>query len=102
MDHMRKAVNKVWGCVMHWNHTPATQRLLLVVLLERVLPFLDKPLLLTDYLMDSLDSGILSDAFVPLVHTFLENILTEISFAGGAVSLLALQGIFTLIQNHNL
>lgn len=77
MDHMRKAVNKVWGCVMHWNHTPATQRLLLVVLLERVLPFLDKPLLLTDYLMDSLDSG-------------------------GAISLLALQGIFTLIQNHNL
>ncbi|KAJ1520775.1 hypothetical protein ONE63_003869 [Megalurothrips usitatus] len=77
MDHMRKAVNKVWGCVMHWNHTPATQRMLLVVLLERVLPFLDKPLLLTDYLMDSLDSG-------------------------GAVSLLALQGIFTLIQNHNL
>ena len=77
MDHMRKAVNKVWGCVMHWDHTPATHRLLLVVLLERVLPFLDKPLLLTDYLMDSLDSG-------------------------GAVSLLALQGIFTLIQNHNL
>lgn len=70
---MRKAVNKMWGCVMHWDHTPATQRLLLVVLLERVLPFLDKPLLLTDYLMDSLDSGqshVFSHVFT--VHIFLK------------------------------
>jgi len=34
-----------------------THQQLLVVLLERVLPHLDKPLLLTDYLMDSLDMG---------------------------------------------
>lgn len=108
MDHMRKAVNKVWGCVMHWDHTPATQRLVLVVLLERILPFLDKPLLLTDYLMDSLDSGTLT-SFRLLHHrcSYTKEVLVLhfpmfLIFPGGAISLLALQGIFTLIQNHNL
>lgn len=62
---------------MLWEHSPTTQKQLLVVLLERVLPHLEKPLLLTDFLMDSLD-------------------------VGGPVSLLALQGIFTMIQVHNL
>lgn len=62
---------------MLWDHTPATQKQLLIVLLERVLPHFDKPLLLTDFLMDSLD-------------------------VGGPVSLLALQGIFTMIQEHNI
>uniref|UniRef100_A0A6M2DVY6 Putative nucleolar protein n=1 Tax=Xenopsylla cheopis TaxID=163159 RepID=A0A6M2DVY6_XENCH len=62
---------------MNWEHTKTTHRLLLVVLLERVLPYLDKPILLTDFLMDSLD-------------------------VGGPISLLALQGVFTLIQEHNL
>ncbi|CAG9860582.1 unnamed protein product [Phyllotreta striolata] len=72
-----KCLNKVWHCVMHWEHTPQTQKQLLIVLLERVLTHLDKPLLLTDFLMDSLD-------------------------VGGPISLLALQGIFTMIQVHNL
>lgn len=59
LDHaaMRKALNKCWPCVMNWEHTRTTHRLLLVVLLERVLPYLDKPILLTDFLMDSLDVG---------------------------------------------
>lgn len=62
---------------MLWEHTPSTHKQLLIVLLERVLPHLEKPLLLTDFLMDSLD-------------------------VGGPVSLLALQGVFTMIQVHNL
>jgi U3 small nucleolar RNA-associated protein 19 len=62
---------------MLWEHTPRTHKQLLIVLLERVLPHLEKPLLLTDFLMDSLD-------------------------VGGPVSLLALQGIFTMIKDHNL
>ncbi|KAG5895422.1 hypothetical protein JTB14_037581 [Gonioctena quinquepunctata] len=72
-----KCLNKVWHCVMHWEHTPQTHKQMLIVLLERVLAHLEKPLLLTDFLMDSLD-------------------------VGGPVSLLALQGIFTMIQVHNL
>lgn len=62
---------------MRWEHTPQTHKQLLIVLLETLLPHLEKPLLLTDFLMDSLDIG-------------------------GPVSLLALQGIFTMIQVHNL
>lgn len=58
---------------MHWEHTPLTHKKMLIVLLERVLTNLEKPLLLTDFLMDSLD-------------------------VGGSISLLALQGIFTMIQ----
>ncbi|XP_055701877.1 nucleolar complex protein 4 homolog B isoform X2 [Phlebotomus papatasi] len=74
---IRRNINKSWACVMHWQHTEATHQKVLMVLLERVLPHLDKPLALTDFLMDSLD-------------------------AGGAISLLAFQGVFTLIQEHNL
>lgn len=73
----RKNLNKVWSCIMLWQHSVSTHKQLLILLLEKVLSNLDKPLLLTDFLMDSLD-------------------------VGGPVSLLALQGIFTLIQVHNL
>ncbi|XP_044252320.1 nucleolar complex protein 4 homolog B [Tribolium madens] len=72
-----RALNKVWHCVMLWDHSPQTHKQLLIVLLERVLPHLEKPLFLTDFLMDSLD-------------------------VGGPISLLALQGIFTMIQVYNL
>ncbi|KAB0793602.1 hypothetical protein PPYR_13222 [Photinus pyralis] len=73
----KRYLNKIWNCLMLWQHTPATHKQLLIVLLERVLPHLEKPLLMTDFLMDSLD-------------------------VGGPVSLLALQGMFTMIQVHNL
>ncbi|XP_044759843.1 nucleolar complex protein 4 homolog B [Coccinella septempunctata] len=73
----RKVLNKIWCCVMQWEHTKATHKQVLIVLLENVLKYLEKPLFLTDFLMDSLDIG-------------------------GPVSLLALQGIFTMIQVHNL
>lgn len=73
----KRSLNKIWNCVMLWEHTPATHKQLLIVLLEKVLPYLDKPLMLTDFLMDSLDIG-------------------------GPVSLLALQGIFIMIQTYNL
>jgi len=56
-DHLHRWLNRVWGIVIRWEHSFATHQQLLVVLLERVLPHLDKPLLLTDYLMDSLDMG---------------------------------------------
>ncbi|XP_055644996.1 nucleolar complex protein 4 homolog A [Toxorhynchites rutilus septentrionalis] len=75
--YVRKQINKTWSCVMNWKHDEVTHRQLLILLLEKILPHLDKPMLLTDFLMDSLD-------------------------VGGAISMLALQGIFVMIQQHNL
>lgn len=74
---VRRNVNKVWNVVVQWPHDDITHRQLLVLLLEKVLVYLDKPTMLTDYLMDSLD-------------------------VGGQISLLALQGIFVLIHKHNM
>ncbi|XP_054731297.1 nucleolar complex protein 4 homolog A [Anastrepha obliqua] len=75
----RKCINKVWLSLMQWTDgmQEPVHRQMLIILLERILPHLEKPILLTDFLMDSLDCG-------------------------GPVSLLALQGIFILIQKHNI
>lgn len=62
---------------MHWKLTPVLHKQLLIVLLERVMPHLEKPVLMTDFLMDSLD-------------------------ADGPIGLLALQGVFILVTKHNL
>lgn len=74
---LRRNVNKVWNFVIQWPHNEVTQRQLLVLLLEKVMPYLEKPTLLTDYLMDSLDMG-------------------------GPIALLSLQGIFILIHKYNM
>jgi len=74
---VRKALNKVWSCVIVWRHSETSLKQLLIVLLEKILEHLDKPILLTDLLMESLDMG-------------------------GTIGLLALQGIFILIHKHNL
>ncbi|XP_029679254.1 nucleolar complex protein 4 homolog B isoform X1 [Formica exsecta] len=74
---VKRALNKVWGCVMHWELTPQLHEQLLLVLLERVMPHLEKPILLTDFLMDSLD-------------------------VDGPIGVLALQGVFVLVTKHNL
>lgn len=76
-QEMRKALNKTWSCMTLWKHTEESHKQLLIILLEKILVHLDKPIMLTDFLMESLDIG-------------------------GAISLLALQGIFILIQQHNL
>lgn len=54
---MRKNLNKAWNCAVLWDLTEQTHKQLLIVLLEKILPHLDKPVLLTDFLMDSLDVG---------------------------------------------
>lgn len=53
----RKCLNKVWACAVMWTLNDTTHKQFLVVLLERILSHLDKPVLLTDFLMDSLDVG---------------------------------------------
>lgn len=57
---VRKNLNKIWGCIIQWTNDGLTDHLhkqLLVLLLEKILCHLDKPILLTDFLMDSLDVG---------------------------------------------
>lgn len=55
----RKNMNKVWACILQWTNdlSEHTHKQLLVVLIEKILCHLDKPILLTDFLMDSLDIG---------------------------------------------
>lgn len=53
----RKSLNKVWSCAVLWTLSDTTHKQFLIVLLERILSHLDKPVLLTDFLMDSLDVG---------------------------------------------
>lgn len=55
--YTRKNLNKVWSCVMLWELSETTHKQMLIILLEKVLNHLDKPVLLTDFLMDSLDVG---------------------------------------------
>lgn len=74
---LKRYINKAWNHMVKWHHNEVTQRQVLLLLLEKVLVHLDKPQLLADYLMDSLD-------------------------VGGSVSLLALQLIFVLIHKYNL
>ncbi|XP_011863185.1 PREDICTED: nucleolar complex protein 4 homolog B [Vollenhovia emeryi] len=76
-SNVKRVLNKVWACVMHWELTPQLHKQLLIVLLERIMSHLEKPVLLTDFLMDSLD-------------------------ADGPVGVLALQGVFVLVTKHNL
>lgn len=58
-------------------HAPELHRSILLIINERVIPYMTKPTLLSDYLTDSYN-------------------------AGGLVSLLALNGLFTLMHKHNL
>lgn len=73
----KRLLNKVWSCIMQWELSPKIHKQLLIVLLERVIQHLEKPVLLTDFLMNSLDCD-------------------------GTISLLALQGVFILVTKHNL
>lgn len=65
---VRKNLNKVWACIVQWtnNLTEITHKQLLVVLIEKILCHLDKPILLTDFLMDSLDIGTYGIAILPI------------------------------------
>lgn len=97
----RKCINKVWNNLIVWLDTEVTENVhkqILIVLLERILTHLEKPVMLTDFLMDSLDCGKCCRAKT----TFFYFSYNFPYFTGGAVSLLALQGVFTLIQKHNI
>ncbi|KAH8291572.1 hypothetical protein KR018_000847 [Drosophila ironensis] len=76
----RKRLNKLWKSIISASSgmDEKLHRQVLVVLLERVINHLEDPIQLTDFLMDSL-------------HQF-----------DGPIALLALQGIFSLMQKQNI
>ena len=55
---VRKYLNNAWRCAIKWDFSDhGTHKQILIVLLETIMPHLEKPVLLTDFLMDSLDVG---------------------------------------------
>lgn len=75
---IKRNINKTWMNIMQWNcQQEHIHRQVLIILLEKCMPHIAKPLLLTDFFMESLN-------------------------VGGPISLLGFQGIFILIQYHNL
>ncbi|XP_045119278.1 nucleolar complex protein 4 homolog [Portunus trituberculatus] len=73
----RHALNLIWSAILKSPLTPDLYRRVLVALPDLAMPHLDKPLALTGFFMESYNMG-------------------------GAISLLALQGVFILINKHNL
>nr|CAG4651775.1 EOG090X04ZD [Triops cancriformis] len=73
----KKYYSSVWRQVLTYRLTPALYRKVLILLPDKVMPHLEKPLLLTDFFTESYNIG-------------------------GAISLLALNGVFVLIQKHHL
>ncbi|XP_043225065.1 nucleolar complex protein 4 homolog [Amphibalanus amphitrite] len=69
--------DSLWLRLLSLPLTPALYRRVLILLPERVLPHLQNPLRLTDFLLSSYQIG-------------------------GVVSVLSLQGVFYLMQHHNL
>ncbi|XP_016971826.1 nucleolar complex protein 4 homolog B [Drosophila rhopaloa] len=80
LEQNQKRLNNLWLAIMTKGSEVEEKlhRQILVVLLERVINHLNDPIQLTDFLMDSL-------------HQF-----------DGPIALLALQGIFTLMQKQNI
>ncbi|XP_059470197.1 nucleolar complex protein 4 homolog B [Neocloeon triangulifer] len=74
---LTRAVDGVWENMKKWHHNEGTMHETLLLLIEKMMDSMSKPKLLTDFFMASLDYG-------------------------GALSLLSLQGVFNLIQKHNI
>ncbi|KAJ3295884.1 hypothetical protein HK104_002224 [Borealophlyctis nickersoniae] len=73
----RTVFTECWLAFMRQPMTVDVYKRILVMLHKKIIPFMAKPTLLIDFLVDAYD-------------------------AGGPVSLLALNGLFTLITKHNL
>jgi len=74
---MKKHFGNCWLQILKCKINLDQYKRVLTILHDKVLPFLPKPLLLTDFLLSSYN-------------------------VGGSISLLALSGVFTLISKHNL
>lgn len=74
---VKKWIQRVWISLTNRELSPANHKKLLIILLEKHLSKMHKPTLLTDFLVGSLSLG-------------------------GAIALLALQGMMILVTKHNL
>lgn len=76
-DTSRKAFSDLWEQFLKLKLDPELYKRVLIVLSDKVMPHLLRPLLLTDFLMNSYA-------------------------VGGPISILSLNGVFTLMTKHNL
>jgi len=76
-DLTKKTFGAVWIKFLKFKLSLELYKRVLVILHDKVLPYLPRPLLLTDFLLESYN-------------------------VGGSISLLALSGVFTLVQQYNL
>jgi U3 small nucleolar RNA-associated protein 19 len=79
--------------------SPSLYKRVLVILPDKVIPHLEKPLLLTDFLMTSYNIG---NYLNKIKTVFYFTAVLILVILGGAVSILALHGVFLLMQSHNL
>jgi len=77
MAELKKHFGNCWIQILKCKINLDQYKRVLTILHDKVLPFLPRPLLLTDFLLSSYN-------------------------VGGSISLLALSGVFTLISKHNL
>lgn len=79
---------------------------ILVILHESIMPQMGDPTLMIDFLTAAYDIGEWSELEQRLFFSSNQNVNLFIKhfcpFAGGAISLLALNGLFVLIHKHNL
>jgi len=76
-DLVKRTFGNVWIKFLKFKLNLELYKRVLVMLNDKVLPYLPRPLLLTDFLLESYN-------------------------VGGSISLLALSGVFTLVQKYNL
>ena len=76
-EAVKRSYSELWECFLKLPLDNEIYKRVLLILDEKVMPHLARPLLLTDFLINSYN-------------------------VGGSVSILALNGVFTLIQKYNL
>merc|ERR1711874_366218 len=77
VKEMKKHFGNCWIQILKCKINLDQYKRVLTIIHDKVLPFLPRPLLLTDFLLSSYN-------------------------VGGSISLLSLSGVFTLVQNYNL
>uniref|UniRef100_A0A8C6X0B6 Nucleolar complex associated 4 homolog n=1 Tax=Neogobius melanostomus TaxID=47308 RepID=A0A8C6X0B6_9GOBI len=77
LSEHRRAFEKMWLCFLKYKLPPSMYKRVLVIMHDSILPHMSKPTLMIDFLTAAYD-------------------------VGGAISLLALNGLFVLIHQHNL
>ncbi|RKO90745.1 CBF/Mak21 family-domain-containing protein, partial [Blyttiomyces helicus] len=94
----RRAFESCWLALLRHQMTPEIYKRVLLVLHKRIIPFMNKPAMLIDFLIDSYELGRCLQAGLAGILSRLNGMLT----IGGVISMLALNGLLTLILEHNL